>query len=125
MITLCQKYSLQPTTDESSIVPVPQQNWAQAQTDLQRDYRPLSPAIINQDNAEDPVSTPTLIQEVQLLLSATQHETQQLQSATQPQEITDILDTTVFQGYIDTPLKTLDGLYINQPWHFLPLAEEA
>ena len=35
------------------------------------------------------------------------------------------MGTTVFQGYIDTPLKTLDGLYVNQPCHFLPLTEEA
>ena len=108
-----------------SIVLVPQQNRVQAQTDPQRDYRPLSPATINQDNVEDSVSTPTLIQEVQLLLGTTQHETQQLQSVTQPQEIADILGTTVFQGYVDTPLKTLDGLYVNQPCHFLPLTEQA
>ena len=95
---------------KSSIVPVPQQNRAPARTDPQRDYRPLSPATINQDNTEDSASTPTSIQEVQPLLGTTQHKTQQLQSATQPQEIADILGTTVFQGYIDTPLKTLDGL---------------
>ena len=82
----------------------------QAQTDPQRDYRPLSPAINNQDNVDDPVPTPTSIQEVQPLLGTTHHETKQLQSATHPQEIVDILETTVFQGYIDTPLKTLDGL---------------
>ena len=85
------------------------------QTDPQRDYRPQSPATINQDNAEDFVSMPTSTLEVQPLLGTTQHETQQLQSATQPQEIADILGTTVFQGYVDTPLKTLDGLYVNQP----------
>ena len=27
--------------------------------------------------------------------------------------------------YTDTPLKTLDGLYVTQPKHFLPLAQEA
>ena len=37
MITLQQRYSLQPMTDEPSSVPVPQQNWAQAQTDPQWD----------------------------------------------------------------------------------------
>ena len=122
-ITLRQKYSLQPTTTESSIILVPPENWAQA--DLQKDYRPLSPATINQDNAENSVSTPTLIQEVQPFLGITQHKTQQRQSATQPQEIADILGTTVFQGYVDTPLRTLDGLYVSQPQCFLPLAEEA
>ena len=27
--------------------------------------------------------------------------------------------------YIQTPIQTLDGLYVNQPKHFLPLVEEA
>ena len=29
------------------------------------------------------------------------------------------------QGYIETPVKTLDSLVVNQPRRFLPLAEEA
>ena len=31
----------------------------------------------------------------------------------------------VFQGYVKTPLQTLDGIVVNQPKRFLPLAEEA
>ena len=30
-----------------------------------------------------------------------------------------------YKGYVQTPIQTLDNLYINQPKHFLPLAEEA
>ena len=30
-----------------------------------------------------------------------------------------------YEGYIQTPIQTLDSLYVNQPKHFLPLAEEA
>ena len=30
-----------------------------------------------------------------------------------------------YEGYVQTPIQTLDGLYVNQPKHFLPLAEEA
>ena len=30
-----------------------------------------------------------------------------------------------YEGYVQTPIQTLDGLYINQPKHFLPLAKEA
>ena len=37
----------------------------------------------------------------------------------------DILATTAYEGYIQTPIQTLDGLYINQPKRFLPLAKEA
>ena len=32
---------------------------------------------------------------------------------------------TAFDGYVRTPIQTLDGRYVNQPKHFLPLAEEA
>ena len=32
---------------------------------------------------------------------------------------------TAFDGYVWTLIQTLDGLYVNQPKHFLPLAEEA
>ena len=37
----------------------------------------------------------------------------------------DILGTRVYQGYVETPLQTLDGIIVNQPKWFLPLAEEA
>ena len=37
----------------------------------------------------------------------------------------DVLGTTAFKVYVDTPLKTLDGIYVQQPKRFLPLAEEA
>ena len=109
--TIQQKYSLQPSTTDFSTIPVSQEN--RVQTDPQRDYRPRSPTTVHQNNAEVPVSTSTSIQEVQPLLGTTQHETQQLKSVTQPQEIADILGTAVLQGYADTPLKTLDGLYVN------------
>ena len=29
-----------------------------------------------------------------------------------------------YEGYVQTPIQTLDDLYVNQPKHFLPLAEE-
>ena len=35
------------------------------------------------------------------------------------------MGTNVFQGYVKTPLQTLDGIVVNQPKRFLPLAEEA
>ena len=31
----------------------------------------------------------------------------------------------IYQGYVETPLQTLDGIVVNQPKRFLPLAEEA
>ena len=47
-ITLQQKYSLQATEEESYTILVPEQDWTQTQANPQRDYRPLSPAWINQ-----------------------------------------------------------------------------
>ena len=35
------------------------------------------------------------------------------------------MGTRVYQRYVDTPLQTLDGIIVNQPKRFLPLAEEA
>ena len=42
-----------------------------------------------------------------------------------PEDISDILCTRVYQGYVDTLLQTLDGRIVNQPKWFLPLTEEA
>ena len=42
-----------------------------------------------------------------------------------PEDIADILGTRAFQRYVDTPLQTLDGILMNQPKCFLPLAKEA
>ena len=53
------------------------------------------------------------------------HESTQLQSMNTPEDIEEILGTRVFQRYVDTPIQTLDGIVVNQPKRFLPLAQEA
>ena len=35
------------------------------------------------------------------------------------------MGTRAFQRYVDTPIQTLDGIVVNQPKRFLPLAQEA
>ena len=75
-ITHRQKYSPQPIEEESSNTPDPEQDHALRQTDPQREYRPLLPVEINQHPLEDSATTPTSIQEVQLLLGTTPHENQ-------------------------------------------------
>ena len=35
------------------------------------------------------------------------------------------MGTKAFQRYVDTPIQTLDRIVVNQPKHFLPLAQEA
>ena len=37
----------------------------------------------------------------------------------------ELLGLTPCKGHINTPLQTLDGLYVNKPSRFLPLAQEA
>ena len=60
-----------------------------------------------------------------LLLGTTPSENNQIQHRNTPDDILDILGTRVYQGYVETLLQTLDGIIINQPKWFLPLAEEA
>ena len=67
----------------------------------------------------------TLVSPVTPLLGITPHENTKLQSTNMPEDIADILGTRAFQRYVDTPLQTLDGIIVNQPKHFLPLAKEA
>ena len=67
----------------------------------------------------------TPIQQVQPLLGTTHRENLQLQNRNTLEDISDVLGATAFQGYVNTPLQTLDGIVVQQPKRFLPLAEEA
>ena len=67
----------------------------------------------------------TPICQVQPLLGTTHRENLQLQNRNSPEDIADILGTNAFQGYVNTPLQTLDSILVQQPKRFLPLAEEA
>ena len=72
-----------------------------------------------EDKASD---SETPISQVTLLLGTAPRETHQLQHRNTPDDISNILGTHIYQGYVETPLQTLDGIMVNQ---FLPLAEEA
>ena len=90
----------------------------------ERKETPTPPA--RQEITTDVTSTAdTLISQVTPLLGITPHESTQLQSMNTPKEVKEILDTRVFQRYVDTPIQTLDGIVVNQLKHFLPLAKEA
>ena len=67
----------------------------------------------------------TPVSQVTPLLGTTPSKNSQIQHCNTPDDISDILGTRVYQGYIETPLQTLDGIIVNQPKWFLPLAEEA
>ena len=81
--------------------------------------QPLKPA---EDKASD---SETPIRQVTLLLGTTPRGNLQLQHRNSPDDISDVLGTRVYQGYVETPLQTLNGIVVNQPKRFLPLAEEA
>ena len=57
----------------------------------------------------------TPVSQVTLLLGTTPSENNQIQHRNTPDDISDILCTRVYQGYIETPLQTLDGIIVNQP----------
>ena len=77
-----------------------------------------------ESTAETASAGDTLISQVTLLLGTTPRENTQLQHRNTPEDISDILGTRAFQRYVDTPLQTLDGIIVNQPKCFLPLAKE-
>ena len=77
-------------------------------------------------SAEDRMSEgETPVSQVTLLLGTTPSKNNQIQHRNTPDDILDILGTRVYQGYVETPLQTLDGIVVNQPKWFLPLVEEA
>ena len=39
--------------------------------------------------------------------------------------LNELLGLSLYEEHVNTPLQTLDGQYINQPRHFLPLIQEA
>ena len=113
--TYQQKSSLQITEVTVHKTPVLIQDCVSAEADSQNDYRPLVPAQIAEHSTDNSSQRDTLIHKVEPLLGTTKLENHQLQSTSQPQDVSEILATTVFQGYVHTPLPTLDGLYVNQP----------
>ena len=85
----------------------------------------LIPTERPESTAEAVSAQDTLISQVTPLLQITPSENTQLQNRNMPEDIADILGTRAFQRYVDMPLQTLDGIIVNQPKHFLPLAKEA
>ena len=67
----------------------------------------------------------TLVSQVTPLLGIMPCKSTRLQSMNTPEDVKEILGTRVFQRYVDTPIQTLDGIVVNQPKRFLPLAQEA
>ena len=85
----------------------------------------LVPMERPEPTAEATSAGDTLVSQVTPVLGITPRENTQLQSRNMPEDIADILGTRAFQRYVDMPLQTLDGIIVNQPKCFLPLAKEA
>ena len=79
-----------------------------------------------QENMTDIISTAdSLISQITPLLGITPHESTQLQSTNTPEDVEEILGTRALKRYVDMPIQTLDGILVNQPKRFFPLAKEA
>ena len=85
----------------------------------------LVPAERTESMVEVTSTGDTLVSQDTHLLGIVPRENTQLQSRNTPEDVADILGTRAFQRYMDTPLQTLDGIIVNQPKCFLPLAKEA
>ena len=100
------------------------------------DYSPLLAPLMTEESTLKTVSQPpkptadkasdseTLASQVTPLLGTTPRENHQLQHKNTPDDISDILGKHIYQGYVETPIQTLDGIVVNQLKRFLPLAEE-
>ena len=82
--------------------------------------------LARQEIMTDVTSTAdTLVSQVTPLLGIMPRKSTQLQSTNTPEDVKEILGTRVFQRYVETPIQNLDGIVVNQPKRFLPLAQEA
>ena len=114
------------------------ENQAQHTVVIQNDSLPTPSFATQPERKETPTSltrqettthatsaADTLVSQVTPLLGITPHESTQLQITNTQEDVEEILGTRAFQMYVDTPIQTLDGIVVNQPKHFLPLAQEA
>ena len=108
---------LAPPTPQKT--PALQQDRAMEEFETETLSEPLMPIEDRSLDNETPIC------QVQPLLGTTHRENLQLWNRNRLEGITDILGTTAFQGYVNTPLQTLDNIVVQQPKRFLPLAEEA
>ena len=95
---------------------------------LLNDYSPLLAPLMTEEStlkavfqpsklpkpAEDKASdSETPVIQVTLLLGTTPRENCQLQNKNTPDDISNILGTRIYQGYVETPIQTLDDIVVN------------
>ena len=114
------------------------ENQAQHMVTIQNDSLPTPSFATQPERKEIPTSSTrqetmihvntaadTLVSQVTPLLGIMPRESTQLQNTNTQEDVEEILGTRAFQRYVDTPIQTLDRIVVNQPKHFLPLAQEA
>ena len=88
-----------------------------------RNFQQTLPAEALYDRSQS-INTSAPIQPVKPVMGLTPKE--QCKKAEDPNlTLIELLGLTPCEGHIHTPLQTLDGLCVNQPSRFLPLAQEA
>ena len=95
-LPILQKYSLQLHNQDPFDIPVSPEN--HANEDPWKDYRPKSPSTSSHIKLETPTTAPVTVQEVHPTLGTTTEQRQQLQTATHPLDIQDILGTETLKG---------------------------
>ena len=100
-------------------IPAPQQDQAIEEPKIGIPQDPLTSIEDRSLDSETPIC------QVQPLSGMTPTENLQLRDRNRLEDIADVLDTTAFKGYVNTPIQTLDGILVQQPKWFLPLAKEA
>ena len=86
----------------------------------------LSDDIVNTDYSHTPIQSvePAPIQPVEPVIGLTAEE-QRSREEGPNLTINELLGLSSCKGHVNMPLQTLDGQYMNQPSHFLPLVQEA
>ena len=82
--------------------------------------------LVNTDYSHTPIQPvePAQIEPVEPVIGLTTEE--QRQREEDPNlTLNELLGHSSCKGHVNTPQQTLDGQYINQPGHFLPLVQEA
>ena len=86
----------------------------------------LSDDLVNIDYSHTPIQPvePAPIQPVEPVIGLTTEE--QRQREEDPNlTLNELLGLSSCEEHVNMPLQTLDGQYVNQPSHFLPLAQQA
>ena len=97
------------TSLSSQEIPAPQQDQASIESEL------LTPQVLSTSTTDHHSINETPVHQVEPGLGMTPSENHRLQDRNRPQDIMDILETAAYEGYVQTPIQTLDSLYVNQP----------